>query len=230
MISATLCREVSRNVPIAGGTVAAISAIRSSLMTPGPLGMFETKPSADAPQAMARAASSTLPMQQTFTRGVRVARMRFPLCSLCDLCVLRGEKILYRGHRGLLAIGNPDVLHLGSVLKKPAALSQLGVEPVDSSSFVRPNLLQIANRHGLGRGGAGFIAKAPDGIDIVVFGERLQKLRRVPGHNIQRATGKIAGVEKLVEIARDKRIGFRRNGDHRVSNREGRHYDRKKTE
>src|ERR1700676_341240 len=114
MISGTLCREVRRNVPIAGGTVAAISAIRSSLMTPGPLGMFETKPSADAPHAMARAASSTLPMQQIF-RGALVARMRFPLCSLCDLCVLRGEKSLYRGHRGLLAIGNPDVLHLGSV-------------------------------------------------------------------------------------------------------------------
>src|SRR5260370_20411575 len=132
MISGTLCREVSRNVPIAGGTVAAISAIRSSLMTPGPLGMFETKPSADAPHAMARAASSTLPMQQIFTRGVLVARMRFPLCSPVT-SVLHGEKSLYRGHRGLLAIGNPDVLHLGSVFKKPAALSQLGVEPVDSS-------------------------------------------------------------------------------------------------
>jgi hypothetical protein len=45
-------------------------------MTPGPLGMFETKPSADAPHAMARAASSTLPMQQIFTRGVRVAFMQ----------------------------------------------------------------------------------------------------------------------------------------------------------
>jgi hypothetical protein len=76
MMSATLCREVSKNVPMAGGTVAAISAIRSSLMTPGPLGMVETRPSADAPHSMARAASSTLPMQQIFTRGVCVAFMK----------------------------------------------------------------------------------------------------------------------------------------------------------
>jgi hypothetical protein len=73
MISATLCLDVSRNVPMAGGTVAAISAIRSSLTTPGPLGMCETRPSADAPHSMASAASSTLPMQQIFTRGVSVA-------------------------------------------------------------------------------------------------------------------------------------------------------------
>jgi hypothetical protein len=31
--------------------------------------MLETKPSADAPHSMARAASSTLAMQQIFTRG-----------------------------------------------------------------------------------------------------------------------------------------------------------------
>jgi len=60
---------------MAGGMVAAISAIWSSPITPGPLGMVETRPSADAPQSMARAASSTLPMQQIFTRGVRVAFM-----------------------------------------------------------------------------------------------------------------------------------------------------------
>jgi hypothetical protein len=49
--------------------------MRSSLMTPGPLGMCETSPSADAPHWMARAASSTLPMQQILTRGVCVAFM-----------------------------------------------------------------------------------------------------------------------------------------------------------
>ena len=63
---------MSKNVPIAGGTLAAISAICLSVMTPGPLGMFETRPSADAPCSMASAASSMLLMQQIFTRGVRV--------------------------------------------------------------------------------------------------------------------------------------------------------------
>jgi len=58
-----------------GGTVAAISAIRSSLITPGPLGMCETRPNAEAPHSMASAASSTLEMQQIFTRGVEIAFM-----------------------------------------------------------------------------------------------------------------------------------------------------------
>jgi hypothetical protein len=75
MISATRCREVSKKVPIAGGTVAAISAIRSSLIGPGPLGIFETNPSAEAPHSTANAASSILAMQQIFTRGTRVAFM-----------------------------------------------------------------------------------------------------------------------------------------------------------
>ena len=52
-----------------GGTVAAISAICSSRITPGPLGIAETRPNADAPQAIASAASSTLLMQQILTRG-----------------------------------------------------------------------------------------------------------------------------------------------------------------
>jgi hypothetical protein len=74
-MSATRCREVRRNVPIAGGTVAAIFAISSSEITPGPLGMLETKPSADAPHSMAISASSTLLMQHTFNRGTRVGFM-----------------------------------------------------------------------------------------------------------------------------------------------------------
>src|SRR5713101_6396249 len=131
MMSGTLCREVRRNVPIAGGTVAAISAIRSSLMTPGPLGMCETRPSADAPHSMARAASSTLPMQQIFTRGVRVDRMRF-LCVPPVTSVYSVVKKVFTTegtgvHRGLFAVWNPDVLDLGGVLKKPATLGELGV-------------------------------------------------------------------------------------------------------
>ena len=85
MTSSTLCREVSRNVPMAGGTVAAISAICSSLITPGPLGIRETRPKADAPASTAIAASSTLAMQQIFTRGVRVGFMFFPV-FLCVRC------------------------------------------------------------------------------------------------------------------------------------------------
>jgi hypothetical protein len=50
--------------------------MRSSLMMPGPLGMCEAMPTAEAPHSTARAASSTLAMQQIFTRGVRVAFMK----------------------------------------------------------------------------------------------------------------------------------------------------------
>src|SRR5580700_4586025 len=135
IMAATLCREVSRNVPMAGGTVAAISAISSSPITPGPLGMRETRPSADAPPSTARAASSMLLMQQIFTRGVRV------------------------GFTRLLAVGNPNILCLRSVLEKPAALGQPGVKPVDGATFIGPYLLQIANRHRLGGRSAGFITE-----------------------------------------------------------------------
>jgi hypothetical protein len=38
--------------------------------------MYETKPTADAPHAIASAASSTVLMQQIFIRGVRVRFIR----------------------------------------------------------------------------------------------------------------------------------------------------------
>src|SRR5260221_12570764 len=62
-------RLVSRKVPMAGGTRAAMSAISASSITPGPVGMDDTSPSAEAPARTARAASSALPMQQILMRG-----------------------------------------------------------------------------------------------------------------------------------------------------------------
>lgn len=47
-----------------------IAAINSAAITPGPLGIPETSPSADAPQPIASLASSGLLMQQIFTRGL----------------------------------------------------------------------------------------------------------------------------------------------------------------
>ena len=61
-----------------GGTVAAISKIASSDMTPGPLGIAETRPSALAPARTASRASATLATQQILTLGVVVASMRPP--------------------------------------------------------------------------------------------------------------------------------------------------------
>ena len=69
--------DVSRKVPRAGGAAAAIAAIRSSPITPGPLGIAETSPMASAPAATAACASATLEMQQILTR-VRTRRRTGP--------------------------------------------------------------------------------------------------------------------------------------------------------
>ena len=61
---------VSRNELTPGGTVAAISAISVSGIGPGPLGIADTSPIADAPCSIAIHASATLAMQQIFTRGL----------------------------------------------------------------------------------------------------------------------------------------------------------------
>ena len=63
---------VSRKVPMGGGTCRAISAMVSSVMTPGPLGIAETSPKADAPLAIAARASSSEAMQQILTLGLVV--------------------------------------------------------------------------------------------------------------------------------------------------------------
>ena len=50
-----------------GGTLAAMFAINDSGIIPGPLGMAETTPMADAPWEIASLASSTDLIQQIFT-------------------------------------------------------------------------------------------------------------------------------------------------------------------
>ncbi len=66
--------HVRRKVATPGGTVATISAIKSSSIGPGPLGILDTNPSADAPRSIANHASSTLSMQQIFTLVTDPAR------------------------------------------------------------------------------------------------------------------------------------------------------------
>lgn len=69
MIASESVSAVRRNVATAGGTDAAISAMRFSAITPGPLGMGETSPSAAAPCASAVRASAADLMQQILTSG-----------------------------------------------------------------------------------------------------------------------------------------------------------------
>jgi hypothetical protein len=72
-MEATSCLQVSRKDETAGGIAHAISRIKSSLMTPGPLGMSETSPRAEAPKRTAIRASSMLLMQQILTLGLLAA-------------------------------------------------------------------------------------------------------------------------------------------------------------
>src|SRR5947207_1142089 len=69
MIGSAVVSHVKRKVPIAGGTVSAISRMRASGIGPGPLGMRETRPMADAPRRTASSASRREATQQTLTRG-----------------------------------------------------------------------------------------------------------------------------------------------------------------
>jgi hypothetical protein len=76
MIEAASSRHVSRNELTPGGIVAAISAIKLSAIGPGPLGIADTNPTADAPCSIAIKASTTLAIQQIFTRGFVVGFTR----------------------------------------------------------------------------------------------------------------------------------------------------------
>src|ERR1700756_1077021 len=124
----------------------------------------------------------------------------------------------------LLAVGNPYILDLGGVLEKPASFSNLRIEPVDRAAFVSPYLFQVSRGHRLGGGDGSLVPIAPDGIDIIMFRERLEQLRNISGHNVYRASGEIARVEELIEIARDQGILFGRYRDHRVSDRNQRQH------
>jgi uncharacterized protein (TIGR00730 family) len=76
-----------------GGTSAAISAARSFEIGPGPLGMGDTSPTADAPASIAIHISSMDFMQQTFTRvwaGGFIAGGQSSLPSVERICVFCG--------------------------------------------------------------------------------------------------------------------------------------------
>src|SRR5262245_1200782 len=72
-IASASVSAVSRKVSVGYGTAAATAAITSSAIGPGPLGIAETRPIADAPAPIASRASSRSAMQQTLTNGTRTS-------------------------------------------------------------------------------------------------------------------------------------------------------------
>src|SRR5579862_338233 len=117
-------------------------------------------------------------------------------------------KSSWRAPCHLLAVRDPDIFHLSCVFEEPAAFRNFRIEPVDDTAFVGPDLFQISDRHGFGCGNGGFVSVAPNGVNVVVLGERLEKLRSVARHNVHRAGGHIAGVEELIEITGNQRVSF----------------------
>jgi hypothetical protein len=77
MIGPADVSEVRRNVLIPSGTCGTMPAISDSSIGPGPLGIFETKPSAVAPLDTASSISARLAMQQIFILSSYI------LCSVC---------------------------------------------------------------------------------------------------------------------------------------------------
>lgn len=70
MIREAICSEVNKNVSTGAGTALAISAISASSITPGPLGMADTSPIAEAPALIAVRASAMLWTQQILINGL----------------------------------------------------------------------------------------------------------------------------------------------------------------
>src|SRR3984885_15187501 len=118
---------------------------------------------------------------------------------------------------GLLTVRNPNVLDLSGMFEEPSALALLPVKPVDDAAFVGEYLFQISYGKRLCCRCTGFVRKTPDGVDVVVLGQRLEQLRGVTGDDIDGAIRQITCVEDLVEISNDERVRFRRNHDRSIA-------------
>src|SRR5688572_31669972 len=113
---------VSRKVSVGRGTAAAMRAISASSIGPGPLGMAETRPMAEAPAPMASRASSRSAMQQIFTN---MASTLFPdVRVLPEALVLRPDDAKALTGRRLHDHPGLDFLHaLRAELLEPLDLS-----------------------------------------------------------------------------------------------------------
>src|ERR1035441_4646146 len=103
----------------------------------------------------------------------------------------------------LFPVGNPDVLNLRSMAQEVAAFGLLRVVPVDGVAVGGPGLLHVADAGELDHGGCRLVAEGPDGVDVVVVGERLANLGGAAGDDVDDTAGQVAGVEGGGEVGHD---------------------------
>lgn len=124
----------------------------------------------------------------------------------------------------LLAVGDPDVFDLGGVLEEEAAFGLACIEPIDLAPLVGEGLFEIADGKSLCGGAGGGVGEDPEGIEVVVFGERFEELGGTAGDDVHGAGRKVAGFENLVEVTGDERINFAGDGDDGVADGNGGHH------
>jgi len=115
-------------------------------------------------------------------------------------------------------------------LEEEAVGGRGGVEPIDVAAFVGEDLFEIANGKSFCGGASRGVGEAPEGVEVVVFGERLQEFTRSAGDYVDGAGGKIGRFEQRIKIAGDEWINFAGNGDDGVAHGESGHDGGEETE
>src|SRR5260370_10124143 len=105
----------------------------------------------------------------------------------------------------LLAVRDPDVLHLRSMVQEPAAFALFDAEPVDGPAFIAEDLLQIPHRQRLRNSTAGLACKRPDGVYIVMLRQDFQQLGASPGNQVDHTAAQVAVFKTRVKVATDQR-------------------------
>src|SRR5260370_42006555 len=97
------------------------------------------------------------------------------------------------------------------MVEEPSSLTLLHIEPVDGAPFIGEYLLQVANRKSLRRGGAGFLRKTPNGVDVGGFRERLHQFRGAARASGYDSVWRIHAFENRIKISGDQRMFRGRN-------------------
>src|ERR1700730_9678492 len=108
----------------------------------------------------------------------------------------------------LLAVRDPNILHLRRMVQEPAAFALLAAEPVNFTALITEYLLQVPTRQGLSCRTTGFTGERPDRIHIVMFRQHLHQLSATPRNHVYNRVRSVAGLKNLVQVADDEGIRF----------------------